>query len=123
MIARRKRLKRGGYIMRYTPLSRVSKKLQGRLAIYRRRRKAFLIANPWCMIRMAEHGWKAENMVPSDHDLFLRMGIPRSRDVHHVRGRVGVMLLDERYWMAVSRKAHRQIHDNPSWARSNGFLK
>lgn len=29
---------------------------------------------------------------------------------------------DTSTWMAVSRKAHRKIHDNPEWAASKGYL-
>lgn len=42
-------------------------------------------------------------------------------DVHHMRGREGSLLLDTRYWLAVSRKAHIKITNNPAWARSKGY--
>lgn len=42
-------------------------------------------------------------------------------DIHHMRGREGSLLLDTRYWMAVSRKAHIKITNNPAWARSKGY--
>lgn len=42
-------------------------------------------------------------------------------DVHHVRGR-GKLLNETKYWKAVCRHHHRQIHDNPEWARSVGLL-
>jgi len=45
----------------------------------------------------------------------------RSSEPHHILGR-GKYLNDTSTWMAVSRRAHRKIHDNPEWARSKGYL-
>lgn len=42
--------------------------------------------------------------------------------VHHIRGRVGRLLLDERYWLPVSFAGHRWIHDHPEEARRKGWL-
>ena len=46
----------------------------------------------------------------------------RAVHVHHMRGRVGALLLDERYWLPVSWAGHRWIHDNPGRARRMGWL-
>ncbi len=43
-------------------------------------------------------------------------------EVHHLRGRSGKLLCDVRYWLGVSRIAHKQIHLQPEWARRNGYL-
>lgn len=37
---------------------------------------------------------------------------------HHQRGRLGSLLMDERFWIAVSAEGHDKIHRNPEWARS-----
>lgn len=53
-------------------------------------------------------------------------------DIHHKMGRVGFadswarinnipLLLDERFWLAVSRDGHRQIEENPAWAKEQGY--
>lgn len=53
-------------------------------------------------------------------------------DIHHKMGRVGfadswarinnvTLLLDTRFWLAVSRDGHRQIEENPSWAKEMGY--
>jgi hypothetical protein len=53
-------------------------------------------------------------------------------DIHHKMGRIGFadswarinnipLLLDERFWLAVSRSGHRQIEENPEWAKENGY--
>lgn len=53
-------------------------------------------------------------------------------DIHHKMGRVGfadsyarinniTLLLDTRFWLAVSRDGHRQIEESPIWAKENGY--
>jgi hypothetical protein len=42
-------------------------------------------------------------------------------EVHHVRGRIGVRLLDENYWLAVSREGHVFIEENPRVAYEKGW--
>lgn len=53
-------------------------------------------------------------------------------DVHHKKGRIGFadeqarlegisLYLDERFWLAVSRKGHKKIEENPAWAKENGY--
>jgi hypothetical protein len=46
----------------------------------------------------------------------------RATDVHHVRGRAGTLLIDERFWVPVSRAGHRWIEDNKELARKAGLL-
>lgn len=46
----------------------------------------------------------------------------KASQIHHMRGRLGSLLLDERFWLPTSATGHRKIHDNPEWARSKGFL-
>lgn len=45
----------------------------------------------------------------------------RTTEVHHMKGRIGKLLLDKRYWLAVSRKGHQRIELNPEWAKEQGF--
>lgn len=53
-------------------------------------------------------------------------------EIHHQKGREGYaddyarendipLILDERYWLPVSRKGHDKIGDNWQWAIDNGF--
>lgn len=42
-------------------------------------------------------------------------------DVHHKKGRVGSLFLDQRYWVALSREGHKYVEENPEWAKTNGF--
>ncbi len=73
---------------------RPSRKQRRNNSAYLTKRRDFLIEHPWC-----EWGLRQS---PVQHI--------RATDIHHLRGRAGQLLLDERYWLAVSRKAHDWIH-------------
>jgi hypothetical protein len=45
----------------------------------------------------------------------------RSNQVHHKKGRSGKMLLEEKYFMAVSQEGHDWIRDNPTLAEEKGY--
>ncbi len=42
-------------------------------------------------------------------------------DIHHKKGRIGKLLCDIRYWLAVSREGHGRIENNPEWAYKMGY--
>lgn len=46
----------------------------------------------------------------------------KATEVHHIRGRLGPLLEDQQYWLAVSTQGHRWIHNNPVKARELGFM-
>lgn len=41
--------------------------------------------------------------------------------VHHKKGRIGPLLNDMRYWLAVSAEGHDRIERNPEWAYKMGY--
>lgn len=43
-------------------------------------------------------------------------------EVHHMRGRLGTLLRDQRFWIALSKQGHRWVHEHPAEARRLGFL-
>lgn len=43
-------------------------------------------------------------------------------DIHHKRGRLGKLLLDERHWLPCCKQAHDWIHRNPALARALNLL-
>ena len=45
----------------------------------------------------------------------------KTTEVHHKKGRIGKLLLDQRFWIALSTEGHRQVELNPEWAKENGF--
>ncbi len=88
--------------MRKSPLRRVSKKRASQLRAYSIMRPIFLRSAPFCeVIDCMNH----------------------STEIHHTKSRIGEMLLDERYLMAVCAPCHRKIHERPKWARENHYLK
>ena len=42
-------------------------------------------------------------------------------DIHHKKGRIGDLLLDTKYWVALSREGHKKVEENPLWAKENGY--
>lgn len=104
-------------------VKKVSGKRVKQLAEYRKLRKEFLAKNPYCQIWMKQAGVRRADI---DEDGCILDGgymfVPLSEEVHHVRGRIGAMLNNTRHWLAVSRKAHRWVHDSPREARILGFL-
>lgn len=57
-----------------------------------------------------------------DHPVCEVCGLEPSVDLHHKKGRSGDLLFDTKFFMAVSRKCHDRIHQNPKWAKESGFL-
>lgn len=47
---------------------------------------------------------------------------PSRLELHHVRGRLGPLLLDERYWMALCPECHRWVHENIEAARKRNLI-
>jgi hypothetical protein len=41
--------------------------------------------------------------------------------VHHKSGRVGELLLNTKYFLAVCLPCHRKIEENPTWAKKEGY--
>lgn len=88
------------HIRRMSPRQRV------RIVEYHKRRRWFLLNNPWCAWGLAQN--------PKRHI--------RATEVHHTRGRIGSLLNDERFWLAVSQYGHEWIHAHPNDARKLGLL-
>lgn len=81
-------------------IRRISNSRARQLKEYSKLKRAFLKQHPYCAVFPAR----------------------RASDIHHIRGRTGRLLLDTRYWLAVSRAGHNWIHQNPALARQRGFL-
>jgi hypothetical protein len=97
MIKRRKPLKRST-----KPIRRVSKVRRTRLTKYAEMRLQFLRDNLWCQVGNCK---------------------APSTQCHHLRGRIGQRLNDFENVLAVCFLCHKKIHDNPKWARQNGYLR
>jgi len=96
-----------------TPIAKKSKKAIAEDAIYMPIRNEYMKEHPVC---------ECCNEVASN-------------EIHHVMGRVGYadkdarprgikLLWDKRYFMAVCRACHNEIHfGSPEWAREQGYMK
>ncbi len=88
------------------PIRRFSTRRAALSREYARRAKDFLVRNAWC-------AWGLKQ-TPPQHI--------RATQVHHTRGRIGRLLLDERFWVAVSAAGHEWIHRNIEAARQLGLI-
>lgn len=79
---------------------------QARLRQYQKDAKDFLISHPWC-------AWGSLQKPPQ----FIR-----ATQVHHVRGRAGKLLIDQRFWLPMSDAPHKWIHNNIAEARKLGLI-
>jgi hypothetical protein len=72
--------------------------------------------------------WKVENphCKACERLMTYRPGRPVIRcttDCHHMAGRLGAMLMDERYWLPVCRWCHDFIGEHGKLARALGFVQ
>ena len=86
----------------------VSKHRAGVVKAYRRRVPKYLSENPHCVACA-----RIKSIIPFTDDRQ-----HKSESVHHKRGRLGPLLLDERYWLPTCIASHDWIHANISLARS-----
>lgn len=93
-------------------------------------RKVFEVDNPTKEINKVsekrtkeEKIYYAKKLVYMTNNSLCECGCGKSaEDLHHKNGRVGKMLYNEFYFMAVTRKCHDWIHLNPKEAREKGWL-
>ena len=91
----------GDRVIRRTPLRPISARLRDRQRQYWGIRKVFLAEHWLCEFPGCQEG---------------------SKEVHHVRGRCGKLLLDTRHWKALCWRHHRWVHHNPVKGREMGLL-
>lgn len=82
----------------YSTINKVSDKQLDRLKEYRKVRDRFLKENPFCL-------------VCGDTNVQL----------HHMKGRIGDLLTDTRYFAPLCDKHHKQAENSPTWAKSIGI--
>lgn len=98
--------KRMAFLKPKKKIRRFTSKREALKRIYAIRRRDFLIEHPWC-------AWGLKQNPP------VRI---RSEEIHHTRGRIGRLLTEEKYWLAVSAAGHDWIHNNMDAARRLGLL-
>lgn len=87
--------------------------------------KKRLVENAKYTVKRLEFLGKKENQI-------CPINKTQTTDVHHLRGRIGFadewarvnnipLLLDTRFWIALSREAHQYVETHPQWAKENGY--
>lgn len=84
---------------KYIRIRPLSKKRHKETVEYNAKAKVFLQKNRFCAV------------FPSQ----------KSNQVHHMKGRIGDLLLNEEFWLPVSQDGHEKITNNSQWAFDNGF--
>lgn len=82
------------------PIARVSARMKERLKEYAKVKRKFLRDNPTCMAPDCER---------------------KATDLHHSRGRAAALLTDVRFFKALCRYHHLQVHESPRWAMATGL--
>ena len=87
-------------------INKVSEKRKAENEVYSQLRKVFLERpeNKWCPVMKQ-----------------LKNINTRATTIHHIKGRLGKLLLDTQYWVALSMDGHDYVEKNPLWAKENGF--
>lgn len=104
--------------LRPAPRARIksrSKVMRGKMAYYNIRKRVFLEAHPSC-----DACHKLAGAITTSYPI--QKAVHPATEIHHLRGRAGKLLLDERFWVGVCADAHRFIHDRPEVARKAGLL-
>jgi hypothetical protein len=83
-------------------IKRVSTHQQKLNLAYTAQRKIYLKRHPICEVRTEGCTGKATT-------------------VHHRKGRIGTLMLDEKYWLACCMECHNFIEIRPEWAKEKGF--
>lgn len=85
-------------IKKTNSIKKISEKKKKQDKLYKELRKQFLKDHPICAVYPPK----------------------KATQIHHKKGR-GKYYLDVSTWLAVSMEGHRQIEDNPQWAKMLGF--
>lgn len=86
-----------------SPLKKVSGPKAKRDKVYSVLRKEFLLNNPVCQICCSNHAGEIHHKYA---------GADRAKYQN-----------DTTTWMALCHFCHKEIHENPAWARENNYLK
>lgn len=93
----------------YNKIAKVSKKAYERNLMYKKARVDYLESHPVCEVKLPDC------LIPTiDCD---NSGL----QVHHRRGRIGDLMWDKRYFLAVCHNCHRYLEDHPEQAKANGW--
>lgn len=81
-------------------MRKVSKKQAKRLREYKKVRDQYITEHPVCEVDGCYQ---------------------YATEIHHKKGRVGDLLTDPEFFLAVCHEHHRYIEDHPDWAKKYGY--
>jgi len=81
-------------------INKVSKRRKEELVFYLKNRKKYMTENEVCEVKGCEKN---------------------STEIHHKKGRIGALLYDPDFFLAVCRKHHNKIENCPKWAYENNY--
>jgi hypothetical protein len=73
-------------------------------------------------IRLAKYRKVRNEFMRRPENQFCPVTGEPTTDVHHIKGRMGDLLWDVEFFLAVSRRGHTHIHEHPEEAREKGWL-
>lgn len=68
-----------------------------------------------------EYSKKRKQFLQRPENMICPVTGKRTNEIHHKKGRVGDLFLDENYWLAVHSEGHEKIENNPEWAKEMGY--
>lgn len=99
----KKKLKSGSTSLKQTPIKKESSKRKKKSAVYSVLRNKYLLDNPTCEICCSAFSGEIHHKYAgADRDKYMN---------------------DTSTWMALCNFCHKELHENPIWARENGYLK
>ncbi len=124
MLHRKTRIERKSRPRRRSPHRSAESKIYNRDAAF------YLAKHPFCQIWIARHRLDEDVVIAQRGLVVIRNAVgarhtdcaPRATEIHHRNKRDGLRLLDQRWWMAVSRREHDWAENNKTEARLVGFL-
>lgn len=81
-------------------LKKVSPRQSKRLSEYKKAKEEYLFVNKICQVETCQN---------------------LAAEIHHKAGRIGALLWNKYYFLAVCRECHNKIELSPLWAKANGY--
>lgn len=82
------------------PIPKESEKIKGAKVRYKKARAKYLLAFPYCEVVTCNS---------------------LADQIHHKKGRIGSLLTDSDFFLAVCAECHKKIEENVTWAKENGY--
>jgi hypothetical protein len=74
------------------------------------------------MVKLMKEYNKQKALFLNEHPMCAVFPYVPATEIHHKKGRLGSLLLDERFWLPVSLVGHTYIHNNPALSYEQGWM-